>query len=305
VTEPRWHAIVLSWNGREDTLECLASLSRVTAPPLRVVCVDNGSTDGSVSAVRELHPEVHLIRNEVNLGFAGGHNVGIRWALGHGADWVVLVNNDVVVAPDAIAAFLGASNRHPRAGILAGKLYMADEPQRLSFAGQRFRAGLGYSGRHRGEGRLDGPRYRREGPTDRAAGALMAVSRAAIETVGELEEDLFAYVEDVEWSLRARAAGFAVVLVPGARGWHKVAAATGGASSTHNLYFGARNTIVVCERHRPLPLPLSWFRRRVVLATFAAHALRRSNRRAALRAVLNGYRDGCARRLGPRPGGGE
>jgi GT2 family glycosyltransferase len=301
MAEPRCHAIVLSWNGRDETLACLESLSGAADPPIRVVCVDNGSTDGSVEAVRERHPEAHLIENGTNLGFSGGHNAGIRWALEHGAEWVILVNNDVVVAPDVVAAFLAASHRHPSAGVLAGKLYLADDPDRVAFAGQRYRAWLGYSGRHRGEGRIDGPRYRREAPTDRAAGALMAVSRAAIETIGGLDEELFAYVEDVDWSLRARAAGFDVVFVPAARGWHKVAAATGGSASTHNLYFGARNTIVVCERHRPLPLPLSWLRRGVVLVTFLAHALRRPNRQAAVRAVVDGYRDGCARRLGPRP----
>ncbi len=266
--------------------------------------MDNASNDGSAAAVRELHPGVHLIENERNLGFSGGHNAGIRWALEHGAEWVVLVNNDVVVAPDAVAGFAAASRRHPRAGILAGKLYAADDRDRISFAGQGYRPWLGYSGRHRGEGRLDGERYRRERETDRASGALMAASRAAIDAIGPLDEELFAYVEDVDWSLRAREAGFEVVFVPGARGWHEVAASTGGPASTHNLYYGARNTIVVCERHRPLPPPLAWLRRQVVRTTFAVHALRRPNRGEALHAVLDGYRDGRARRLGPdrRPG---
>ena len=78
VANSTWHAIVLSWNGRDDTLECLEPLGKVTDPPVRVVCVDNGSTDGTVEAVRERHPEVHLIENGRNLGFSGGCNVGIR-----------------------------------------------------------------------------------------------------------------------------------------------------------------------------------------------------------------------------------
>jgi GT2 family glycosyltransferase len=295
--ESRWHAIVLSWNGREDTKECLNALGKVTAP-LQVICVDNGSSDGSVEAVRQLYAWVHLIENGRNLGFSGGCNAGIRWALDHGAEWVVLINNDAVVAPDAIDGFAEAAEVHPGAGVLAGKVYLADRPDRIWFAGQRFRAWLGYSGRHRGEGRRDAPRYSQTTPTDRATGALMAVSRATIDGVGLLDEDLFAYVEDVDWSLRARAAGFEVVFVPRARAWHRVGAST--AATAHSSYYGTRNMVVVCERHRPLRAPLSWLRRVVILTTSAAYALRRPNRRAALRAVLEGYRDARAGRLGPR-----
>jgi GT2 family glycosyltransferase len=299
VANPTWHAIVLSWNGRDDTLECLEALGKVTDPPVRVVCVDNGSTDGSVEAVRDRHPEAHLIENGRNLGFSGGCNAGIRWALDQGARWVVLVNNDAAIAPDAIKCFAAAAERHPRAGILAGKVLFANRPDRIWFAGQRFLAWLGYSGRHRGEGRRDGPRYSREGPTDRATGALMAVSRRLIEEVGLLDEDLFAYLEDVDWSLRAREAGFEVVFVPSAKAWHQVGASTEGPA--HNSYYGTRNMIVVSERHRPLPPPLSWLRRGVIRATFAAYALRQPNRRAALAAVREGYRDARGGRLGPRP----
>src|SRR5262249_46425045 len=155
-----------------------------------------------------------------------------------------------------------------------------DRPDRIWFAGQRFLAWLGYSGRHRGEGRQDGPRYRRMRPTGRANGALMAVSKAAIQRIGLLDEDLFAYVEDVDWCLRARAAGFEVLFVPSARAWHRVGASTAGAA--HNVYYGTRNMVVVCERHRPLPPPLSWMRRAVILLTYSAYALRGPDRLAAL-----------------------
>jgi GT2 family glycosyltransferase len=301
MSEPAWHAVVLSWNGREDTLRCLDSLAELTGPPVQLICADNGSTDGSIEAIRERHPEVELIENGANLGYAGGNNAGIRWALEHGAEWVVLVNNDTVVASDAVAGFAAAAAEHPEAGALAGKLFLADRPDRIWFAGQRYLTWLGYSGRGRGEGRPDGPRYERIVPTDRAAGALMAVSRRAIERAGLMDEDLFAYVEDVDWSLRIREAGFEILLAPGARAWHAVAGSSGGATSTANLYYGTRNTIAVCERHRPMSAPLAWLRRGAVRATFSAHALMRPNRGAALAAVRDGYRDARAGRLGPRP----
>lgn len=296
-----WFAIVLSWNGREDTLRCLESLSRVENRDLGIVCVDNGSSDGSVEAVRERFPDVVLIEAGSNLGYSGGNNLGLRYALEHGADWAMLVNNDATVAPDVIEGFERAARERPHAGILAGKVYFADRPQTIWFAGQRVSELTGYSGRPRGYGRPDGPRYARIVQTDRAVGALMAISRETLEAVGLLDEDLFAYVEDVDWALRARAAGFEVVFAPNARAWHRVSASTGGeAASTHTLYYGTRNTIAVLERRRSLGPLGTRLRRAAVLATFSAHALTRADRRAALRAVRKGFRDARDGRLGVR-----
>jgi GT2 family glycosyltransferase len=298
---PTWTIVVLSWNGREDTLACLRSLQRIERPDVSVVCVDNGSSDGSVEAVREQFPEVELIENGRNLGYAGGNNVGIRRALEAGADWVVLLNNDATLAPDAIDAFERAAAEHPRAGLLSGKVLFKQPPDRIWFAGQRFNALLGYSGRPRGYGRTDGPEYDQVAPTERAAGALMAVSRTAIEATGLLDEDLFAYIEDVDWSLRVRAAGFEVLFVPGARAWHAVGGSTGGEyGSTQTLYYGVRNTVVVCERHRPLGRLGTGARRGAILASYLALVPPRRPWRRSLGAVLEGFRDARARRLGAR-----
>ncbi|HTZ85653.1 MAG TPA: glycosyltransferase family 2 protein [Solirubrobacteraceae bacterium] len=297
-----WHAVVLSWNGREDTLRCLESLTQVAHEGLRIVCVDNGSVDGSPEAVSERFPEVELIEAGANLGYSGGNNLGIRWALEQGASWIVLVNNDATVAADVIKGFERVARTRPRAGILAGKVYFADRPTTIWFAGQRVRELLGYSGRPRGYGQEDGPAYESVVSTGRAVGALMAISREAIEAAGLLDEGLFAYVEDVDWALRVREAGFEVVFAPGARAWHGVSASTGGErASTHTLYYGVRNTVVVLERRRPLGVSGTTLRRGAILASFALHALTRADRRAALRAVRDGFADARNGRLGMRP----
>lgn len=296
-----WAVVVVSWNGRDDTLACLASVRALDRDDCAIVCVDNGSSDGSAAAVRAAFPEAAVIETGANLGFAGGNNAGIRHALAAGADWVLLLNNDAVVAPDALDAFEAAAAAHPRAGVLAGKVLYADPPDRVWFAGQRFFPRLGYSGRARGFRRPDGPRYSRPGRTARACGAFMAVSRAAIERGGLLDEALFLYVEDVEWSARLRRCGFEVRFEPTARAWHRVSAASGGeAASTAALYYGTRNTVVVCERLAPLPAPLDRLRRFVIEATWLAHALTKPGRRRAVAAVRAGYRDARAGRLGPR-----
>ena len=281
-------AVVLSWNGREDTLACLESLRGI-----ETVVVDNGSSDGSPDAIAEDFPGVELIRTEVNLGFAAGNNVGIRRALDRGADWVLLVNNDAFVEPgmrDALAAVAAA---RPDAGVLACKVLLADS-ERLWYGGAGFDPILGRS-RHTGFGRPDAP----AAPADtvRATGAAMAVSRAAIAAAGLLDEELFLYAEDLEWCLRIRAAGFAVVYVPSARVRHRVSAATGGAGSPPTSYYETRNMLAVVERHRPLPRGLTGIRRGLVVAPRVALAARRP--RAAY-AALRGWRDYRRGRMGRR-----
>lgn len=296
-----WWIVVLSWNGREDTLACLASLRGLVGDDIAVVCVDNGSSDGSAAAVRAAFPEVTVIETGRNLGFAGGNNAGIAHALDHGAEWVVLVNNDATLVPHAIERLRAASLRHPDAGALAGKVLFAEPDGRVWFAGQRVALALGYSGRPRGHGRPDGPAYRRERETDRAVGAFMAVSRSAIAAAGMLDDALFLYVEDVDWCVRIRRAGFAIWFVPDAVAHHRVSAASGGeGASPTALYYGVRNTLVVCDRHRPLARGLAGLRRATIGLTFALHALRSPHRRELLSAVRAGYRDGRAGRLGAR-----
>lgn len=279
-------AVVLNWNGGQDTLAALESLAGV-----ETICVDNGSTDGSDRAVEERFPEVELLRTGENLGFAGGNNAGIRRALERGADWVLLLNNDAVAEPGLADALARASAARPDAGLLACKVLRAGG--RVQYAGARFNAQLGYSGR-------SWTRERGLGDVDRADGAAMAVSRPAVEAAGLLDESLFAYVEDVEWSLRIRRAGLAVIYVPDAVVVHKGSASTGGSVSTQNLYYDTRNTIVVCERHAPLPPALRALRRGVVVGAHLAQALSHPKRGKAMRSVVDGWRDARAGRLGQR-----
>ncbi len=282
------YAVVLNWNGGEDTLAALASLKGIPT-----ICVDNGSTDGSDTLVEERFPNVELIRTGANLGFAGGNNIGIRRAQGLGADWMLLLNNDAVAEAGLAAALDRAARARPDAGLLACKV-LSEDGQTVQYAGARFNKWLGYSGRVRTEG----PDELRD--VARADGAAMAVSWAAIERAGLLDLELFAYVEDVDWSLRIRRAGFAVVFVPDARARHKGSAATGGRASTTNLYYSTRNTIVVSERHAPLPPGLRALRRAVVVGAHLAQAATHPARGEAARAVLAGWRDARAGRLGQR-----
>ena len=142
-------AVVLSWNRREDTIACLRSLAAADPSP-HVIVVDNASTDGTSEAVRREFPEIELIENPANLGFAEGNDVGIRHALAHGAEHVLVLNNDTVVDMGFLTPLLEEAARRPDAGALSPKILFAEPGDLIWFAGAEYDPRSGYNGRHRG-----------------------------------------------------------------------------------------------------------------------------------------------------------
>ncbi len=214
--------VVLNWNGREDTLACLASLQQVDYARYDVVVVDNGSGDGSVEAIRERWNSVTLICNQQNLGFCGGNNVGLRLALERGADHVLLLNNDTEVAPDFLGPLVQALADDPSVGVAGPSIYYHQRPTVLWSAG----GAIDWrSGKTRMMG-LDEPDRGQFGAAPRevdfVTGCAMLLRRAALERAGLLDERFFAYYEEAEWCVRIRRAGFRIVHVPSSRLWHKI-----------------------------------------------------------------------------------
>jgi GT2 family glycosyltransferase len=300
VAGARVAVVVLSWNGRDDTLASLASLAAVEEPELAIIVVDNGSSDGSAEAVELAYPGVEVVRSETNLGFAGGCNLGMLRALERGAEHVLLLNNDVEVDPGFALALVEEAGRRPQAGALCSKVLFLDPADRIWFAGADYDPRRGYNGRQRGYGQPDDGRFDAVVESDRACGAAMLVPRAALERIGLFDPELFAYSEDTDWSLRARAAGLRLYVVPASRVWHKVSAASGGESAPATLYYGLRNAIAVAERHAPLGRLGTARRRFVLVSAHAVQALRSRGPRRGLLAVAEGYRDLRRGRFGQR-----
>jgi GT2 family glycosyltransferase len=291
--------VVLSWNGREDTLACLRSLAEVAYRPLEVIVVDNGSSDGSPDAVAEAFPAVHLIRLDRNTGFSGGVDTGIRAADERGAGAVLLLNNDMVVEPGFLDPLVEALR--PGVAAACSQILFADAPERIWYAGASFRPRRGHHGRNIGYGEPPLPADRRPYEVDCACGGAMLIARSAVEQVGLFDERLFAYREDLDWSLRARAEGLRILVAPASVVRHAVSGSSGGASSPTSLYYDTRNGLVVSERHAPLGTVGTWLRRLDSFAAHLAQAVLSPRRAAATRAVARGLRDAVGGRLGERP----
>jgi GT2 family glycosyltransferase len=297
---PHVAVIILAHGGRKDTLDCLASVARANGGGLRVIVVDNGSRDGTAEAVSASFPDAHVMRQECNLGFAGGNNVGIQEALALGADYVFLLNNDTTIATDAITRCVEAAQRHPDAGALCPLIHFAEPPELIWYAGAVFDPRRAHSGRMIGYRERDSGQFTGTRETDRATGAAVLIPRQALETVGLLDAGLFFLYEDVDWSLRARRAGHRIYLVPDAKVWHRVSATAGGEHSPLIAYYDTRNHITVCRRHAPLRGPSELRRELGILAVHLAGTRRTRQRLRYLQAVLRGWRDARAGRTGAR-----
>lgn len=301
--QPHVAIVVLSWNGRDDTLECLASLERMRWERLTTILVDNGSSDGTTEAVRERFPDAVVIRSEENLGFAEGNNVGIRAALEGGADYVLILNNDTIADEGLVEALVAEAERRPDAGALCPLIRYVNPPDRIWYAGARFDPRAIHNGRHTGYGERDTGQYHAVREIGRATGAAMLVPRRVIEEVGYFDSALFIQVEDVEWSLRMRAAGYRILFVPGGVLWHHVAVASGGERAPATAYYEMRNTLVVSARHAPLRGLRGTSRELGILAVHLFHARLAPRPIQNARAVIAGWRDYRAGRLGRRGDG--
>ena len=299
---PRVAVVVLDYDGLHDTLVCLQSLARSDWSELAIVVVDNASTPPVEPAVSTRFPDAIVLRTARNLGFAGGMNVGLSRALELGAQYVLLLNNDTIVDPAMVRRLVEAAGRRPDAGILSPLVLAQDatEPITIASAGSQFDPRRGHPGRPLLSGqRLDGGLTGvREVPA--SSGEAMLVSADAVRQVGMLEEALYVRLEDIDWSLRMRAAGRRNYVVLDARMWHGVSRSSGGEHSPLTAYYHTRNIMFVCARHARLRRPRALAREAEVLIANLAHARRGQRPLANARAVIEGWRDYRGGRMGPR-----
>lgn len=245
--DPRIAIIILNWNGRSDTLECLESLSHLSYSNYEVCVVDNASTDGSEAAIQKLFPNVNVILNEQNLGFAGGNNVGIKLALEEGAEYILLLNNDTFVDPDVVSALMKIAKSDVCIGIVGPKIYYNDKPQTIWFAGGTFSCRQP-SSFHIGKDELDVGQYDAPIECDYVTGCAMFIKAAVFKRIGIFDERYFLYYEETDFCLRAKDEGFKIMTAPAAKVWHKISSSTGGKYSPLGIYYTTRNRFLICSQ---------------------------------------------------------
>jgi GT2 family glycosyltransferase len=271
-------AVVVAWRAGARAGACLDRLGDA-APGVRRLLVDCESDPASLAEVLAARPGVEPVALTENLGFAGGANAGVGRAFAGGADHVVLLNDDVLLEPGCVAGLVAG------AGAGGAASPRIDGPSGIAFAGARLELRRGF-GSHVA------------GASDYLTGACICFSRAAWETVGPFDEQLFLYYEDVDWSLRARALGVPLTVVLEARASHAGGASSGGEQGETWAYYSTRNRLWLLERQRG---PRAARREAVRTSMRARLRALRSSRRAVSLAKIAGVRDWNARRMGRGP----
>jgi len=240
--------VVLNWNRKALTEQCLRGLQQQVLLPQEVIVVDNGSTDGSAEYLSTRFPEVALLALSENLGFCGGNNAGIRRA---GGDYIALLNNDAEADPRWLEALVRALEARPDVGFCASKILLHDRPDLLDTAGDGYTiAGSGFK-----RGHLDGaddPAYNRPAEVFSACAGAALYRRAMLDDVGLFDEDFFISQEDVDLCFRAQLRGYKGLYVPTAVVRHHLNATLKTYSRTY-VYYGHRNLEYVYVKNLPLP----------------------------------------------------
>src|SRR5438128_41996 len=200
--------VIVNWNGRDDLLECLHSVTKSTYPYVRVIVVDNTSTDGSVAAIRATFPEVVILQSDTNIGLTA-NNLGIKEGLRQGTEYLLLLNNDTYVDPFCFSRLVEAAEANQMVGVLSPRICYYSERDTIWYDGGELQ-------RHRGMWRSRHICFNESSngipvsnyQVDFISGCAMFIKRDVVEVIGCIDSRFFAYWEDVDFSLRARRAGF-------------------------------------------------------------------------------------------------
>lgn len=254
--------VLLNYNGAEDTIACLQSLQEITYPKTNIVIVDNNSPDGSIENIgrylssehvdyvyfdrpdkavvcTDKLPFITLIQSGTNGGYGHGNNIGIKYALAHHANYVLVLNNDTVVGTGFLEPLVEMCEEDGNIGIASSKIYFHDRPDVLWFNGGKFHPytakveHVNYNEKDIGQESLKENTF--------ISGCLWLVPSKIFETVGFINEEYFMYVEDLEYCQRVLAKGYTLAVCNKSKLWHKVGISTGGRFSKFSVFWRTRN----------------------------------------------------------------
>ena len=288
---PVW-IVVLHWGELADTLHCLESLEQLDYNNRHIVLVNNGSSPSPAPEVRRRFPAVHVIENGLNLGYAEGNNVGLRFALAQDAGFVWLLNNDTEMPANTLTKLVGAVKADERIGMAC--------PAITSFFNHALRYApiIDWAGGTAGE-RLMPDEWQTSLDIDYASGCALLVKASVAQNIGLLDPDYFNYYEDVDWSLRCRRAGYRVLIVPEAQVYHKGTPDHTTHRSASLWYYYLRNQAIFLSRYMP------WQQRPARLWGYTQSCLMqyqmalKDGDEDAAAAILDGWWSGLTRRTGP------
>lgn len=241
-TQSSMSIIVVNWEKPDETILCLESLKAANVDLASVILLDNGSRDGSAKILSTLFPKVQFIQTRENLGFAGGYNKGIEYALEGTSDRFFLLNNDTVIQADAINQLTSFEDE-----ILIPKIRYLSNKDRIWAAGAYWRE-LSATIKMRGNGERDRGQYDEQIDLQYATACAILIHRKVFETIGVFDERFVNYFEDYDFCHRASQAGFKIKYIPGSVIYHSDAKSLDRSPGMRWWYI-ARNSVLFFKKH--------------------------------------------------------
>ena len=226
--------IIVNWNGKQVTSECLQSLRAVDYSSFNVYVVDNASSDGSVDEIARSFPEVRLIQSTENRFYAGGNNYGFQIAKQDKPEFVLFLNNDTVVDKDFLKYLVGAISSDEKIGMVGPKIFHFDQPDVIWSAGGFVSFFQGKTG-HYGLRRKDSSRLDQQREVSYLTGCTQLIRTELFEKLGGFDESYHMYSEDADLCQRARNAGYKIIYIPQSKIWHKISSSSGGGLTAYKI----------------------------------------------------------------------
>ena len=247
---PKVAIIVLNWNQKKVTANCILKLLKIDYSNFEIFVVDNGSNDDSYDFLKKkFGSRITLIWNKKNLGYAEGNNAGIKRALKENFDFVLILNNDTEPTKDFLTKLIKPAMATAKIGMLVPKVYYSGTKKKLQSVGGQIVWCYGEA-RLRGNCQLDKGQYDKLEEIDYAPGICVLVPTRVLKKIGRLPKDYFMYGEDVDWSLRAKSAGFKLIFVPSAEIFHQDSLSADSESAAKTYYY-IRNILIFMKKWAP------------------------------------------------------
>lgn len=238
--------IIVNYNGEKYQNDCLKSLYSMDELNFEVIIVDSGSTDHSIELVKKDYPDVVVLEQNDNVGFAKGSNIGIQYAIQNKFEYSLLINNDVVVDRLLLNKLLECADEET---VIVPKIYYYKPNKLIWYAGGNILWNKG-NAEHIGIQQVDQAQYDECKYVSYASGCCMLINNKIFKQVGLLDENVFMYYEDADFCVRLLDAGKKILYQPEAVLWHKVSSSTGGEHSKLNVYYMFRNQLYFIEKHK-------------------------------------------------------
>ena len=287
------YVILINYNTRNHTMECIESLNKLSYKNYRILIIDNNSKNDNFDDIKLKYSNVDLIYNDRNVGFSGANNIGIKYALENYADYILLLNNDTIVEENFLDILVEKSEKNKEVGICTGRINSYYEKNRIWYAGGDINYLKGdtkvYGFDANSDTYIDEERY-----CEFASGCCMLLKAEALKKVGLMNEEYFLYYEDVDYSKSYLDNGFKILYCPDSVIYHKESVSTRKYSYNYQYYFTRNRLLFVKNNFKFLnkitayPISILWLLYKILKGTFN------------FKPCIEGIKDFIFRRFGKR-----